>query len=131
MKLALAFICALALPASAAEMPSQKDIDAARNSVLQAIFDPAPVFPDVVATTYNGHTIFCGYVNARNRFGGYTGQKPFMVMGAFGGSGIAFPAEIVDDAQNTFGYERKVALLRSYCSQDDKPVHVKFGLDNQ
>ena len=109
----------LATPVSAATMPPQAEIDAAKARIISILFDPAPVFPDVVVVDAGGYNIYCGYVNARNRMGGYSGAKPFIVISTIS-------AEVVDDDPRTSGFERKVGILRGYCMKDQHPVKVQF-----
>ena len=51
----------------------------AKESVLALLKDPDSAKFGTVVVTDSG--IVCGYVNAKNSFGGYTGEKPFISMG--------------------------------------------------
>lgn len=56
---------------------------AAKAAVLSELRDPGNAVFDQVELLSNG--VVCGYVNARNGFGGYTGSQPFMFGDPVGG----------------------------------------------
>jgi len=62
-------------------------IQAVHNGVRGALKDPESArFGSIVAgTDTKGVVIACGWVNAKNSFGGYTGEKPFMGVLTSGG----------------------------------------------
>ena len=72
--------------------PQLVTIEAGVRSVMK---DPesARFGPYWAAQKPDGTTIVCGYVNGRNSFGGYTGDKPYLAGlaadNAFGGATIA------------------------------------------
>jgi hypothetical protein len=50
--------------------------------VLGRLLDPSSAqFQNVTITRVGRAAIFCGQVNAKNQFGGYTGYRPFIVFG--------------------------------------------------
>lgn len=51
----------------------------AREGLLKSLKDPGSAqFGEMFAAkTENGETMICGYVNAKNSYGGYTGMAPF------------------------------------------------------
>ena len=52
---------------------------AAKQAVTAALKDPdSAQFGEVVAVSADGEAVACGSVNAKNSFGGYTGQKSFV-----------------------------------------------------
>jgi hypothetical protein len=71
----------------------------AKEAMTDALRDPGSAqYKDVTAHVFpEDHKIyvFCGYVNSKNGFGGYTGFKPFVA-----GAGIAATSEIVSDFSN-------------------------------
>lgn len=56
---------------------------AAKAAVLSELRDPSSAVFEQVELLSNG--VVCGYVNARNGFGGYTGSQPFMFGDPVGG----------------------------------------------
>lgn len=62
-------------------------VTAVQNGVRGALKDPESArFGSIVAgTNSKGTIISCGWVNAKNSFGGYTGEKPFMGVLTSGG----------------------------------------------
>lgn len=57
-----------------------EEISLIKKGVAQELKDPtSPIFGKIEATKSKENTIFvCGFVNAKNSYGAYTGQKPFM-----------------------------------------------------
>ncbi len=56
-----------------------KTINEAKNSVKQRLKDPSSAeFTNVQLRDYVGGKVVCGYVNAKNSFGGYVGAKQFI-----------------------------------------------------
>jgi hypothetical protein len=54
-------------------------IESAKQDVLRKLNDPDSArFSDLTAKESNGRHFVCGRVNAKNRFGGYDGFKPFL-----------------------------------------------------
>lgn len=75
---ALALIAlALATPA-AAEMPSDFTKETIREEVRKKLRDPGSAQFRWLPVQADG--AYCGFVNARNSYGGYTGHVPFMVL---------------------------------------------------
>ena len=82
-------------------------LDSARVAVTARLKDPASVrFGEVrisaPASSLGGGTAVCGFVNARNGFGGYTGMAPFVY--------VAGSAELEGDpwfAQHHLDYCRR------------------------
>ena len=58
---------------------SKQQIEAVKSSVLSSLKDPdsAKFSSSFNSTRSANKTYVCGYVNARNSFGGYVGDKPF------------------------------------------------------
>lgn len=79
--LTLLVLLAVATPASAQESV----IELAKTKVVNALKDPGSAqFKNVVRSRADESSedgIVCGWVNARNSFGGYVGFKPFFVVG--------------------------------------------------
>jgi hypothetical protein len=76
-----------ALPPASADLhpvklsPSQ--LEAVKKGVARDMKDPESVrLNEVLLAAEDGGTIHvCGYVNAKNSYGGYVGEKPFYAMG--------------------------------------------------
>ncbi|MBK8637876.1 MAG: hypothetical protein IPN92_06145 [Chromatiaceae bacterium] len=59
---------------------SEADVAAIKKGVSEKLLDPtSPLFGSMQARKANSNRIIvCGYVNAKNTFGGYTGDKPYV-----------------------------------------------------
>jgi hypothetical protein len=76
---------------------NEKELLAVQNGVQPLLKDPASArFGLVAASVDNRGTVtVCGWVNAKNSFGGYTGEQPFMGLLAEGEEAIVFvPAKV-------------------------------------
>lgn len=70
-----------------AQAPSPGALSAEQNTAVQGAVKSRLSDPDsarfggyALATRPTGIRLVCGWVNAKNRFGGYTGNRPYMVM---------------------------------------------------
>ncbi len=68
---------------TAVKLDPEARLDSARAAVTARLKDPASVrFGELrisaPASSLGGGTVVCGFVNARNGFGGYTGMAPFV-----------------------------------------------------
>lgn len=61
---------------------TDKEVEFIKNKVTETLKDPESArFSDIWALQgSNEKRVFCGYVNAKNSYGGYTGKKMFIVM---------------------------------------------------
>jgi len=117
-------ICGLLFIAAATDTWAQEDdsaITAAKATLVSKLKDPESArFRDVVRTVSSetGKTrIICGWVNAKNSFGGYVGFKPFYVAGGM--------AEIRDDeSASMFSNRGLFAGMWAICNP---PSGEKFG----
>lgn len=78
---AVATVLALTPTPTRAEQPPEEAKVAMREAVRGAMIDPGSTrfrWHDLPAD-FNG-PIYCGYINSRNRFGGYTGYQLFTVI---------------------------------------------------
>lgn len=84
-----------------------------RAAVLQALRDPASAqFGDVWAyESKKGPMVVCGSVNARNRFGGFTGPKFFVV-----GAGYT-SVQMQDTTPGLAGIFNKLCAGRTYVAR--------------
>lgn len=125
-----AALLALTLPTMALEKPPTADeIMAARQAFIakSGLFDPAPLFPEVWAASYEGIPVYCGMVNARNRMGGYVGPTPFIyLVGASLTGSYPGPTLVDDDDRRTHGYEFKLSIILKYCGD---PQRIKVSFD--
>ncbi len=69
----LAFVLAFTLPSLGASVPAKLQ-QAVMRAVGEQLRDPYSAQYEFVMM--NGNAV-CGFVNARNGFGGYTGKRPF------------------------------------------------------
>lgn len=77
----------------------------AKRSILNLLNDPnSAQFKPVVVVMFEGAAVFCGAVNARNQFGGYSDFKAFVAVGQFA---------TIDDGGDTF----EITFGR-YCTED-------------
>ncbi len=54
-------------------------INQAKHNVWKKLNDPDSArFSDIFAVEKAGVKVVCGWVNAKNRYGGYEGRKPFL-----------------------------------------------------
>lgn len=74
-------------------------------------------FGDVMAArAADGTTIVCGYVNARNSFGGYVGMQPFSgVLGDLQGTPVFVAAGMGGSRSSTYA-------VRTYCAENGLSV---------
>lgn len=77
---------------------SSEQIAKIKSAVSEGLKDPdSAKFPDQFVATKEGNNItVCGYVNAKNSYGGYVGKKPFHVLG-FASSGLFVPISVGGD----------------------------------
>ncbi len=76
-RLAIVLALAALLPAQA-QQPAKAIAAKARNAVLAALKDPdSAVFEGLYMGNSPAKNVVCGFVNAKNSFGGYTGKKRF------------------------------------------------------
>lgn len=99
---------------------SQEDIDAVKKGVQDSLKDPlSALFGErMVAARANDFQFIavCGTVNARNSFGGYTGDKPFMgrlLPSTFAGSG----GKTVFVVESMGGQDFDNSFTRSKCTK--------------
>ena len=98
-----------------AQSPDQAIADA-KAAIARKMKDPESArFAGVVASP-KGSTV-CGWVNAKNSFGGYVGYKPFYVMGRF--------AEVRDEDDVTLSNRDSFAIIWRACGL--VPGGEKFG----
>jgi len=71
---------AVVIPTPQASTPAASDvITRAQTSILETLRDPGSAqFSDMVALKNGRDTMVCGFVNAKNGYGGYTGRKRFI-----------------------------------------------------
>jgi hypothetical protein len=92
-------------------------IERAKKDVLRKLLDPASArFSDLNAKEKDGRGIVCGTVNAKNRFGGYDGAKPFLYDPAISVGAIVYGGgRITDDPYSQLaqakGYEDSCGRL--------------------
>jgi len=73
---------------------TKNEITTAKEKVIDQLKDPESArFGEIWALNgSNGHRSICGYVNAKNSYGGYTGKKMFTIASTegviFEGSGV-------------------------------------------
>lgn len=78
------FVAALIVSAGGcAQEPSVNDrlISEAKDAIKRQLKDPYSAQFENVSVKHEG--IVCGYVNAKNAFGGYVGRKRFVYLGTF------------------------------------------------
>jgi hypothetical protein len=77
---------------------SSEQIAKIKSVISEGLKDPESAkFPDPFVATKEGNNItVCGYVNAKNSYGGYVGKKPFYVLG-FASSGLFVPMSVGGD----------------------------------
>lgn len=80
-------ICSLtllsALPA-AADTATPQEIATAQAAISRQLADPGSAQFKITTIRHIGSAgavVFCGLVNAKNQFGGYTGFRPFVLFG--------------------------------------------------
>jgi hypothetical protein len=74
----LASVLLLSLAACSFEPREPKELEGARVAVRAMLNDPESAQFTDLRVLENGTV--CGYVNAKNRFGGYTGKAPFYLL---------------------------------------------------
>lgn len=111
-------LLALTLGSGAAFAGTTDDAIAnAKSAIAMKMKDPESVrFADVVAADGTKSPIVCGWLNAKNSYGGYVGYKPFYVMGRF--------AEVRDD-EGSFTNRGTFALAWKSCGL--VPDGERFG----
>jgi hypothetical protein len=89
-------VCAVASTVATA---NEALIETAKKDVLKKLNDPDSArFSDLSAKEKDGRGIVCGRVNAKNRYGGYEGFRPFLYDPAISvGSIIYGGARVTDD----------------------------------
>lgn len=106
--LAATLIAAFTATLRADEAPLDEEQNAEVLEALEDILidpDSAVLSELKAATSANGTLSVCGFVNAKNRFGGYTGNKPFF--GSFRSNGFEV---------RTFGDDRDtVSMVENRC----------------
>lgn len=86
------------IPAKAESTSPTKLSKAQRESVMNAIKrrlkDPdSAKFGDIIASLDDGDLFICGFVNAKNSYGGYTGMQPFLGL-LFINTGVFHPTHV-------------------------------------
>jgi len=114
--ISVAFVTVLSIAAPLASAQTSKPSKSVENMVKSAIRDglkdPASAqFTEMYTFMSGGSRHTCGYVNAKNSFGGYTGKKPFFVR--------SIDSEIKTIATEGSG-NGAMALINSMCD----PVEV-------
>jgi hypothetical protein len=105
MKSALAVLISTAVTACAATPPQERQLETAtpitlnakqvaavRDGVTKSLKDPESArFGRMIGGRTSGGVMVCGYVNAKNSFGGYIGEKPFhgVILGSDNASSFA------------------------------------------
>lgn len=105
---------------------SDSETDAVKAGVRSALKDPNSAnFGPIGAARYvrdDKSLLVCGWVNARNSYGGYTGMEPFMgVLGPARGGGQEFAPQLVGGREA----ERRTAL--QLCARQGVPLHGAGG----
>ena len=64
------------------DVATKDEIDEAKKAVVNKLKDPESAkFGEIWALSgSNGKRTVCGYINAKNSYGGYTGRKMFMII---------------------------------------------------
>lgn len=105
-------LAAMAGPASAEELPPEAK-QAVIDSIKDRLFDGESArwrWPEKV----EGASVYCGFLSSKNRFGAYTGFKPFAVMLAQGTKGWASAPLIVGDTDDAETVAREMCAERGY-----------------
>ena len=88
MDVKLAAIAAVALCSTAASALPSKPLTVAHKKQIAAAVTEKLKDPDSAKFRWPAVQewgLYCGWVNAKNSYGGYTGFKPFMITGGVGG----------------------------------------------
>lgn len=100
-------ILVVALMGSVPPMPVQTAIKTAIGKKLadpySAQYDWQPI---------KNETVYCGWVNAKNQFGAYTGYQPFMVLYSITGSGkpLIFSSDLTPNVVTAMCLEKGYRL---------------------
>jgi hypothetical protein len=74
------------------------EVNRAQAALSSQLIDPVSAQYDLRVAHHIGKAaVFCGFVNAKNRFGGYTGFEPFVI---FGGDATILQPEMDKSAFN-------------------------------
>ena len=98
---------------------SPSETKAVKDGVSEQLKDPtSPLFGKVKAArmTLNDSVYVCGYVNAKNSYGGYTGSKPFggFLVSVGGGKGATSSFLLSGIAQSDAGSD----AVRAECAKN-------------
>jgi len=111
----LLLVVLLVAGASHAQSPDQAISDA-KAAIAMKMKDPESARFAGVVVSPKGSTV-CGWVNAKNSYGGYVGYKPFYVMGRF--------AEVRDEDDVALSNRSIFAMIWRSCGL--APEGEKFG----
>lgn len=80
--LGIGLIAAMAGQPALADTVTPEEISAAQAAITRQLADPASAQFKITTIRHIGSAgavVFCGFVNAKNQFGGYTGFRPFVL----------------------------------------------------
>lgn len=80
--LGFCIVAAVGMQPAGADTATPEEIAKAQAAIVRQLIDPASAQFKITTIRHVGSAgavVFCGFVNSKNRFGGYTGFQPFVL----------------------------------------------------